>query len=88
MHPIYVNLFGDGALVEDIPAGTTAMEVRLGEREARCLAALLALGSYEVSAALGALFFAGVQEAQRSDRRPVNATEQGGGGPCLGTITE
>lgn len=71
---MFVKLFRDGGvLLEDQAAGDQSIALALPEREARCLASLLALESFEVSRALGSLFLAGVREGHRATRsHPVS----------------
>jgi hypothetical protein len=66
--PLFINLHPGGALLEDVPA-ETAVALALDERSAKTLAALLALESFELSAALGQLWLAGCREGHRSSRR-------------------
>ena len=57
---LYVKYFSDGgALVEDTPHGEQSVAVKLDERAAKTLAALLALESFELAHALASLYEAG-----------------------------
>jgi hypothetical protein len=73
MTPIFVNMSVDGALLEDVPVGPASLRLTVGERQERCLRALLVLESYEVSIALGAVFLAGVHHGRQEgvDRSTV-----------------
>lgn len=63
---LYLNLFrGDPRpLLEESPQGGASEPVALDGRAEACLRALLALGSFEVSHSLGALFAAGAASAR------------------------
>jgi hypothetical protein len=56
------------ALLEDCK-GESAVELTLSERSVRALQAVVALESFELSAAIGELFLLGVREGQKSSRR-------------------
>jgi hypothetical protein len=67
---LYLNCFRDDhPIVEDAPQGDASTQIRLDERAERCAVALLALGSFEVSHLLAAVYLAGVKDAQREARR-------------------
>lgn len=66
---MFVNFFrNEPPLLEAEPQGEASVEIKLDERAARVLAALLALESLEVSSALAALFVAGTHAGERSVR--------------------
>lgn len=69
---MFVNLFTTdcSCLLEDRAAGDQSIPLALSGRAAKAITALLALESFEVSAALGELFLAGVREGGRAARRP------------------
>lgn len=63
---------GGGALLEDAPSDSCIELKGLSERAVKALSALLAVESYEISAACGELFLLAVREGQKaSRRRPV-----------------
>jgi len=77
----FVNLFqGEGATFENAAQGDSSIPVKLDERAAKTLAALLQLESFEIAHALSAVFLAGVTAGERAVRghaHPVTSPPAG-----------
>ena len=62
----HVNLFATGATFETEPVGEASVPVKVDERAAKTLAALLALESFELAHAIAQVFLAGVTVGKRT----------------------